>query len=227
MKKFVSWSCILSGTFAHYMQDIATISSHIVTSRGYSQVEWCVPNDYLPWDHRYGCGQFEAGTMVALVQALNDGAEELKRRSPNPISLNAGCELFIAFVTLFPHGSDVSVLITRLCLSLRCSSYYVKNFAELKKELEQQGRRYAAEAISFRDKIAELTLGFIKDDSVVSAQECPCVDADQPIYVDPYTFSLTCGSQGIAARSQDEAHFGLRDGISTEGTWVMSMTFSD
>lgn len=44
----------------------------------------------------------------------------------------------------------------------------MKNFSELKKELEQQGRKYAAEAISFRDKIAELTLGFIKDDSVVS-----------------------------------------------------------
>ena len=46
--------------------------------------------------------------MFELVQALNDGAEELKRRSRNPISLNAGCELFIAFVTLFPHESDVS-----------------------------------------------------------------------------------------------------------------------
>ncbi|KAH9854139.1 nagb/rpia/CoA transferase-like protein [Lenzites betulinus] len=88
-----------------------------------------------------------AGTMFELVQALNDGAEELKRRSLNPISLNAGCELFIAFVTLFPHESD--------------------NFAELKKELEQQGRKYATEAISFRDKIAELALGFIKDDSVI------------------------------------------------------------
>ena len=57
----------------------------------------------------------------------------------------------------------------------------MKNFAELKKELEQQGRKYAAEAISFRDKIAELTLGFIKDDSVVSAQECAYADADEPI----------------------------------------------
>ena len=46
--------------------------------------------------------------MFELVQALNDGAKELKRRSANPISLNAGCELFIAFVTLFPHESDVS-----------------------------------------------------------------------------------------------------------------------
>ena len=50
--------------------------------------------------------------MFELVQALNDGAEELKRRSRNPISLNAGCELFIAFVTLFPHESDVSTSTT-------------------------------------------------------------------------------------------------------------------
>ncbi|OCH95521.1 nagb/rpia/CoA transferase-like protein [Obba rivulosa] len=88
-----------------------------------------------------------AGTMFELVEALKAAAEVLKKRSSNPISLNAGCELFIAFVTLFPHESD--------------------SFAELKTELVQQGRRYAAEAISFRDKIAESTLGFIKDDSVI------------------------------------------------------------
>ena len=58
------------------------------------------------------CGQSEVNTMFELVQALNDGAEELKRRSRNPISLNAGCELFIAFVTLFPHESDVSTSAT-------------------------------------------------------------------------------------------------------------------
>lgn len=46
--------------------------------------------------------------MFELVQALNDGAEVLKKRITNSISLNAGCELFIAFVTLFPHESDVS-----------------------------------------------------------------------------------------------------------------------
>jgi translation initiation factor eIF-2B subunit alpha len=46
--------------------------------------------------------------MFELVKALNDGAKALKEGTPNPISLNAGCELFIAFVTLFPHDSDVS-----------------------------------------------------------------------------------------------------------------------
>lgn len=45
--------------------------------------------------------------MFELVQALEDGAAELKSRVSNPISLTAGCELFIAFVTLFPHESQV------------------------------------------------------------------------------------------------------------------------
>ncbi|KAL0946929.1 hypothetical protein HGRIS_013089 [Hohenbuehelia grisea] len=88
-----------------------------------------------------------AGTMFELVKELNDGAETLKKRLSNPISLNAGCELFIAFVTLFPHDSD--------------------SFAGLKTELVQQGKRYAAEGLTYRKKIAELCLGFIKDDSVI------------------------------------------------------------
>lgn len=49
----------------------------------------------------------QAGTMFELVKALNDGAEDLKKQASNPISLNAGCELFTAFVTLLPHDSAV------------------------------------------------------------------------------------------------------------------------
>jgi translation initiation factor eIF-2B subunit alpha len=48
-----------------------------------------------------------AGTMFELVGALNEGAEILKNSTPNPISLSAGCDLLIAFVTTFPHESDV------------------------------------------------------------------------------------------------------------------------
>lgn len=48
--------------------------------------------------------------MFELVKALNDGAEALKASTSNPISLNAGCELFIAFVTLLPHDSAVSTV---------------------------------------------------------------------------------------------------------------------
>ncbi|KAI0006008.1 nagb/rpia/CoA transferase-like protein [Russula compacta] len=89
----------------------------------------------------------DAGTMFELVQALNDGAEFLKKRVPNPIGLTAGCELFIGFVTLFPHESA--------------------NFSELKREIVHQGESYTSHAVKFRSKIAELTLGFIKDDSVI------------------------------------------------------------
>ena len=52
--------------------------------------------------------------MFELVRALNDGAETLKKRVPNPIGLTAGCELFIGFVTLFPHESAVSQCITSM-----------------------------------------------------------------------------------------------------------------
>ncbi|KAA1471201.1 nagb/rpia/CoA transferase-like protein [Dentipellis sp. KUC8613] len=91
--------------------------------------------------------QSDAGTMFELVKALNDGAEELKKRVSNPIGLDAGCELFIAFVTLFPHESA--------------------SFSELKTELVRQGQKYASEALTYRAQIAELALGFIKDDSVI------------------------------------------------------------
>ncbi|KAG8217491.1 hypothetical protein J3R82DRAFT_5637 [Butyriboletus roseoflavus] len=89
----------------------------------------------------------DAGTMFELVKALNDGASVLSERSPNPIGLNAGCELFIAFVTLFPHDSD--------------------SFSDLKTELVKQGQKYSTEALTYREKIADLALGFIKDDSII------------------------------------------------------------
>lgn len=58
--------------------------------------------------------------MFELVQALNDGAQALKKQTSNSISLNAGCELFIAFVTLFPHDSSVrpytlAVFLPKIC----------------------------------------------------------------------------------------------------------------
>ncbi|KAF9264705.1 nagb/rpia/CoA transferase-like protein [Marasmius fiardii PR-910] len=85
--------------------------------------------------------------MFELVKELKDGAENLNKHSPNPISLNAGCELFIEFITLFPHDSA--------------------SFLDLKTELIKQGRDYVAEALTYRRKIAELAFDFIKDDSVI------------------------------------------------------------
>lgn len=40
-----------------------------------------------------------AETMYELVEALKLGAATLKRGTPNPISLTAGCDLFIRYVT--------------------------------------------------------------------------------------------------------------------------------
>lgn len=51
----------------------------------------------------------------------------------------------------------------RLSYNLR----HFQSFTELKTELVKQGQAYAAEALTYRDKIAQLALGFIKDDSVV------------------------------------------------------------
>ncbi len=54
-----------------------------------------------------------AGTMSELVPALDDGANALKSHYLNSISINAGCELFIAFVRLFPHETKVRLNILR------------------------------------------------------------------------------------------------------------------
>ena len=59
--------------------------------------------------------------MFELVKELHDGAEVLKKSTTNPISLNAGCELFIAFVTLFPHESDVSIPVHELACRTHAS----------------------------------------------------------------------------------------------------------
>jgi len=88
-----------------------------------------------------------AGTMFELASTLKDGARELNEKEPNSISLNAGCELFIAFVTLSTHEAD--------------------SFSDLKTELVKQGQKYASEAVHYSDKIAELANGFVKDGSVI------------------------------------------------------------
>ncbi|KAJ7273682.1 hypothetical protein B0H12DRAFT_1285809 [Mycena haematopus] len=97
------------------------------------------------------CAASNAGTMFELVKALNEGADSLRRNSSNPISLNAGCELFIAFVTLFPHDSVPSA-----------------SFSDLKMELVRQGENYVRQALTYRTKIAELGVDFTTDDSILT-----------------------------------------------------------
>ncbi|KAF8582678.1 nagb/rpia/CoA transferase-like protein, partial [Ramaria rubella] len=91
--------------------------------------------------------QSPAGTMFELVRALNHGAHALQTRATNPISLSAGCNLLIEFVSVFPHESH--------------------NFPDLKRELVRHGRQYAQHAATSRPKIATLALDFIPDDSVI------------------------------------------------------------
>jgi hypothetical protein len=53
--------------------------------------------------------------MFELVNALHEGEKSPKSQVSNSIGVGAGCELFIEFVTLFPHDSAV-------CLVIACHS---------------------------------------------------------------------------------------------------------
>ena len=58
-----------------------------------------------------------AGTTAELVDEMVEARSELIRRIPGSVSVQAGCDLFIAFMTLFPHEADVSNF-TRWALDL-------------------------------------------------------------------------------------------------------------
>ncbi|KAF8755028.1 glycosyl hydrolase 31 family [Rhizoctonia solani] len=94
-----------------------------------------------------------ASTMQQLLESLQRGAAILKSRSSNPLSLTAGCDLFIRYVTSLPQDTSAT-----------------RSFEDHKEELVKQGRKYAqTTAATCRDTIAQHTLGVIKDDSIVSA----------------------------------------------------------
>ena len=61
----------------------------------------------MSWTMAY-FGPIIAGTMFELVNALEDGKKTMARQVPNPIGLNGGSDMLIAFVTLFPHEATVS-----------------------------------------------------------------------------------------------------------------------
>lgn len=96
-------------------------------------------------------GHSNASTMQQLLESLQRGAAVLKSRSSNPLSLTAGCDLFIRYVTSLPQDSSPR-----------------RSFEEHKAELVRQGRKYAqSTAATCRDTIAQHTLGIIKDDSII------------------------------------------------------------
>ena len=150
--------CLALPSFIHRSPHPSQPSLHLPNSSKIQMVY--SPSSFIcPVTH-----QIQAGTMFELVKALNHGAETLKNQTSNSISLNAGCELFIAFVTLFPHDSAVCLLF----LFITSFISFSQNFTDLKKELVRHGQTYATEALTYRKKIAELAFGFIKDGSVVS-----------------------------------------------------------
>ncbi|KAF8318627.1 uncharacterized protein EI90DRAFT_2930077 [Cantharellus anzutake] len=90
----------------------------------------------------------KAETMYELVEALKVGAAILKQATPNPISLTAGCDLFIRYVST-ARQEDLA-------------------FATHKEALIREGNLYARNAAeSCREKISHLALGFIPDDGVI------------------------------------------------------------
>jgi translation initiation factor eIF-2B subunit alpha len=143
--------------------------------------------------------------MFELVKALNDGAEVLKTQSSNPISINAGCELFIAFVTLFPHDSAVRV--STMIQSHRTTLIPLadhQSFANLKTKLIQQGQHYATEALTYRKKIAELAVGFIKDGSVVSIEYNISKRLLRSVLKDSHTLLFPSGDANLIAGTRTE-----------------------
>ncbi|KAG9120454.1 translation initiation factor eIF-2B subunit alpha [Ceratobasidium sp. 392] len=89
--------------------------------------------------------------MQQLLESLQKGAAVLKSRSSTPLSLTAGCDLFIRYVTSLPQDTTPR-----------------RSFEEHKAELVRQGRKYAqTTAATCRDTIAQHALGVIKDDSII------------------------------------------------------------
>ncbi|KAF9519976.1 hypothetical protein BS47DRAFT_1370529 [Hydnum rufescens UP504] len=89
-----------------------------------------------------------AETMYELVEALKLGAATLKRGTPNPISLTAGCDLFIRYVTTARQESP--------------------SFSDHKNHLVREGNLYAHNlASTCREQITKLSAGFIPDEAVI------------------------------------------------------------
>ncbi|GJJ70608.1 translation initiation factor eIF-2B subunit alpha [Entomortierella parvispora] len=89
----------------------------------------------------------KATTMSEFMLSIKDASQQLKSSVRNSISLSAGCDLFVRFVTR--NSQDVA------------------DFETWKGTLISRGQRFVEKADACRYKIAELGLPFIKDGSVV------------------------------------------------------------
>eukprot|EP00873_Tetraselmis_striata_P021857 jgi/Tetstr1/442121/TSEL_030276.t1 len=86
----------------------------------------------------------EAATMMGLERELRDAANSLTRCNPTAISLQAGCELFLRFVTRTAAHSLES-----------------ENFDVCKERLIERGNQFTETSVRARQTIAELGGRFI------------------------------------------------------------------
>ncbi|KAG0267412.1 translation initiation factor eIF-2B subunit alpha [Mortierella polycephala] len=89
----------------------------------------------------------KATTMSEFMLSIKDASQRLKSSVRNSISLSAGCDLFLRFVTRNSHD--------------------VADFETWKATLIVRGQSFVEKADACRYKIADLGVPFIKDGSVV------------------------------------------------------------
>ncbi|ORX95753.1 alpha subunit of the translation initiation factor eif2b [Basidiobolus meristosporus CBS 931.73] len=91
--------------------------------------------------------QSKASTMSEFMEMLEDASLSLKSSTRNFISLSAGCDLYMRFVTRTIH--DLS------------------DFEACKNHLIERGKLFKQKAIDCRQSIASLGCQFIKDDATI------------------------------------------------------------
>ncbi|CAG8439152.1 13292_t:CDS:2, partial [Acaulospora colombiana] len=93
----------------------------------------------------------KANTLSEFMESLKEANQKLKNSVRNSISLSAGADLFLRFVTRTSHD--------------------VTNFEAYKEHLINSGKELVEKAAAVREKIAELGVQFIKDDAAPAAQK--------------------------------------------------------
>lgn len=94
----------------------------------------------------------------------------------------------------------------------------------MKLELVRQGQKYAAEALTYRDKIASLALGFIKDDSVVCFPRASSLYDPSCQREDPDSFLFESRDEDPAPCPREKENIGLRDRSTASRLRVRSYT---
>ncbi|CAI2174822.1 7616_t:CDS:2 [Funneliformis geosporum] len=89
----------------------------------------------------------KATTLSEFMESLKDASQKLKTSVRNSISLSAGADLFLRFVTRTSHD--------------------VTNFEACKVHLINSGKVLVEKATAVRHKIAEIGVQFIKDDATI------------------------------------------------------------